>query len=51
MLDLGTKTPRLLTRFSNRGLLQTFDVTPDGQSIVFDRARPNADVVLIDLPK
>ena len=51
MLDLGTKTPRLLTRFSNRGLLQTFDVTPDGQSIVFDRARPNADVVLIELPK
>jgi Tol biopolymer transport system component len=51
MLDLATKTTRLLTRFTNRGWLQTFDIMPDGQSIVFDRARPNADVVLIDLAK
>jgi hypothetical protein len=31
--------------------LNTFDITPDGNYIVFDRARQNSDVVLIDLPK
>ena len=31
-------------------LMRTFDVTPDGQRIVFDRLRENSDIVLIDLP-
>jgi len=30
--------------------MQTFDVTPDGKQIVFDRLRENSDIVLIDLP-
>jgi hypothetical protein len=30
--------------------MRTFDITPDGRSIVFDRLRENSDIVLIDLP-
>jgi hypothetical protein len=30
--------------------MQSFDVSPDGKQIVFDRYRQNSDVVLIDLP-
>ena len=29
----------------------SFDVSPDGRQIVFDRSRNNSDLVLIDLPK
>ena len=35
----------------NQGTLRTFDITPDGRFIVFDRSRQNSDIVLIDLPK
>jgi hypothetical protein len=31
--------------------LQTFDITPDGKQIVFDRSRENSDIAVIDLPK
>ena len=51
MLDLVTKKDRDLTRFTNRGEVRTFDVTPDGKFVVFDRATPNSDIILIDLPK
>ena len=51
LLDFATKKTRQLTRFSNQGALRTFDITPDGKAIVFDRSRQNSDVVLIDLPK
>ena len=43
--------PRQLTRLSDQGALRTFDITPDGKAIVFDRSRENSDIVLIDLPK
>ena len=36
---------------SNQGALRTFDITPDGKSIVFDRSRQNSNIVLIELPK
>jgi Tol biopolymer transport system component len=51
LFDLTTKKPRQLTRLSNQGGLGTFDVTPDGKAIVFDRLRENSDIVLIDLAK
>ena len=51
LLDFATKQSRQLTRFSNQGALRTFDITPDGKYIVFDRSRQNANIVLIDLPK
>jgi hypothetical protein len=31
--------------------LRTFDITPDGKEIVFDRSKQNSNIVLIDLPK
>jgi len=33
------------------GTLGTFDVTPDGKHIVFDRSRENSHIVLIERPK
>ncbi|MEP7310263.1 MAG: protein kinase [Acidobacteriota bacterium] len=51
LVDFATNTPRQLTRLGNQGSLATFDITPDGRAIVFDRSRENSDIVLIDLPK
>jgi len=51
LFDFASKTSRQLTRLSNQGALGTFDITPDGKAIVFDRSRENSDIVLIDLPK
>ena len=49
LLDLRTMVPRQLSRLSNPGTITTFDITPDGKRIVFDRVRERGDVVLIDL--
>lgn len=51
LLDLTTRKTRQLTRFNSPTTMQTFDVTPDGKQIVFDRLRDNSDIVLIDIPK
>jgi len=51
LLELKTLKTRQLTRLSRRETMRTFDVTPDGKRIVFDRLRDNSDIVLIDLPK
>jgi len=51
LLDLVTKKTRQLTHLHNSAAMRTFDVTPDGRSIVFDRLRENSDIVLIDLPQ
>jgi len=51
LLDLATGRQRQLTRLSNLGTLGTFDVTPDGKHIVFDRSRENSHIVLIERPK
>jgi len=50
-LNLATGNSRQLTKLGNQGTLRTFDVTPDGKFIVFDRSKQNSDVVLIDLPR
>jgi Tol biopolymer transport system component len=50
LLSLATQQTRALTSLSNRGGIQTFDITRDGKSIVFDRLRENSDIVLIELP-
>ena len=47
----GPKKTRQLTRLSSPATINTFDITPDGSRIVFDRVRENADIRLIDLPK
>jgi Tol biopolymer transport system component len=51
LLDLEARTNVQITHLADRGALHWFDVTPDGQSVVFDRSRANANVVLIELPK
>ena len=51
MLTLATGTARRLTRFSSPATMYAFDITPDGQHIVFDRLRQNSNLRLIDLPK
>jgi hypothetical protein len=50
LLDLATNKTRLLARLNSAGAMQTFDITPDGKQIVFDRLREKSDIVLIDLP-
>jgi Tol biopolymer transport system component len=50
LLDLSSMKARQLTRLKQRDSMRTFDVTPDGKRIVFDRLRDNSDIVLIDLP-
>ncbi|MGH9146243.1 MAG: TolB family protein, partial [Vicinamibacterales bacterium] len=51
LLDLPTKKTRQLTRLDPRGSTPSFDISPDGKQIVFDRLRENSDIVLIDLRK
>jgi serine/threonine protein kinase/Tol biopolymer transport system component len=51
LLDLVTNKSRPLTRLDNPAAIRTFDITPDGKQIVFDRLRENSDIVLIDLAK
>ena len=50
LLDLKTMKSRPLTALGNRGALTTFDITPDGRFIVFDRSRDNSNIVLFELP-
>ena len=50
LLDLTTMQSRQLTRLNSPDAMRTFDVTPDGKQIVFDRLHENSDIVLIDLP-
>ncbi len=50
-LDFATKQQRRIAQLGNLGTLRTFDITPDGKHIVFDRSRQNSNIVLIDLPK
>jgi Tol biopolymer transport system component len=51
LLDVATQKTRQLTRLDVKGATPSFDITPDGKQIVFDRLRDNADIVLIDLRK
>ena len=50
LLDLPTGGIRQLTDLRPGFVMKSFDVSPDGKTILFDRYRENSDVVLIDLP-
>jgi Tol biopolymer transport system component len=51
MLDIASKAKRQLTHLESRGALRTFDITPGGDEIVFERSNENSNIYLIDLPK
>jgi Tol biopolymer transport system component len=48
-LDLDTMERTVLTRFESATAMRTFDITPDGSRIVFDRLDDASDIVLIEL--
>jgi Tol biopolymer transport system component len=49
LLNLGTMKSRRLSRLSNSAVMRSFDITPDGKRIVFDRLTGDSDILLIDL--
>ena len=50
LLELATGRLRQLTSLRPEFRMQSFDVSPDGKQIIFDRYRENSDIVLINLP-
>jgi nucleoside-triphosphatase THEP1 len=50
IVDLETGRERQLTDLGGKSALGDFDVSADGGELVFDRAREESDIVLIDLP-
>jgi serine/threonine protein kinase len=50
LLNLATGQLRDLTHLTRQFIMRSFDVSPDGKQILFDRYRENSDLVLIDLP-
>jgi Tol biopolymer transport system component len=49
LLNLSDMKTRRLSELKDRAAMRTFDVTPDGKQIVFDRERVNSAIVLIDM--
>jgi len=49
LLDLATMQNRRLTQLESTATMRTFDITPDGKRIVFDRLSEDSDIVLIEL--
>jgi len=50
LLDLATGKQRPLTNLKQQIVMKSFDVSPDGKQIIFDRYRASSDLVLIDRP-
>jgi Tol biopolymer transport system component len=48
LCDLTTGTLRRLTTLRPGDSIRSFDISPDGKRILFDRFRENSDIVLID---
>jgi Tol biopolymer transport system component len=51
VVDLETGQRRQLTNLKLGDSIGSFDVSPDGRQILFDRVRQNSDIVLIDLAR
>jgi len=49
LLDLDTMKRRQLTDLDPIAAMRTFDISPDGQRIVFDRLNEESEIVLIEL--
>jgi serine/threonine protein kinase/Tol biopolymer transport system component len=48
LFDLATGAGRRLTQLKPGYSVRSFDVSPDGREILFDRVQENSDIVLID---
>jgi serine/threonine protein kinase len=48
LCDLTTGKLRQLTKLRPGDSIRSFDISPDGKQILFDRFRENSDIVLID---
>jgi Tol biopolymer transport system component len=48
MLDMDTMKARRLTELKPGATMRTFDVSPDGRQLVFDRLTEESDIVLIE---
>ncbi len=51
LANLATGEKRRLTKLKPGYSVRSFDISPDGKEIVFDRVQENSDIVLIDLPR
>jgi Tol biopolymer transport system component len=49
LLDFSTMESRRLTNLAKGASMRTFDISQDGNSIVFDRLRVKTEIVLIEL--
>jgi Tol biopolymer transport system component/predicted Ser/Thr protein kinase len=49
LLDLSTMNSRKLSELASGTTTQSFDISPDGKVIVFDRLSDNSEIVLIEL--
>jgi hypothetical protein len=50
VVDLKTGHERQLTNLGREFAIGDFDVSADGREIIFDRAREESDIVVLDLP-
>jgi Tol biopolymer transport system component len=50
VVDLETGRERQLTNLGREFAIGDFDISADGREIIFDRAREESDIVLLDLP-
>jgi Tol biopolymer transport system component len=48
LADFATNSVRTIAKLSKPAAITTFDITPDGNRIVFDRVEERANLVLID---
>jgi serine/threonine protein kinase/Tol biopolymer transport system component len=51
LVDLRTGKMRRLTQLVDKDGMKTFDISPDGKYLVFDRSRENSNIYQIDLPQ
>ena len=51
LIDIVTGHQRQLTNFSHEFLITDFDISSDGQEIVFSRVKENSNIVMIDIPE
>jgi TolB protein len=51
LVNVATGARRQLTNLKTGRPIRSFDVTPDGKRILFDRVQENSDIVLMELAK